>query len=121
MRERRHHLLGEAAQRLTPASSVEKQISRAQVLERLKLRDDFVGRTVESACFGGLVRVRVGHDARPVLAVRTLREPVYALPSSHPRLDRLLSFSPCHNNIDRTSDADTHRIKNPPVCFNGSL
>ena len=56
-----------------------------------------------------------------VLAVRTLREPVYALPSSHPRLDRLLSCSPCHNNIDRTSDADTHRIENPPVCFNGSL
>src|SRR6266851_517066 len=121
MRERRHHLLGEAPQRLNTAGGVKKQIFRTDVLERLEPGDDFVGRAVEGACFGGLVSVRVGHDARLVLAVRTLREPVYALPSSHPRLDRLFSFIPSHNNIDGPSDADTHRIEDPLVCFNGSF
>src|SRR5216684_9149400 len=79
MRERWHHLLGEAPQRLNPAGGVKKQIFRTDVPERLELGDDFVGQTVQCACFGGLVCIRVGHDARFVLAVRTLREPVYAL------------------------------------------
>src|SRR6266851_3838795 len=64
MRERRHHLLGEAPQRLNPAGGVKKQIFRTDVLERLELGDDLVGRTVEGARFGGLVCIRVGHDAR---------------------------------------------------------
>jgi len=33
MQKRRHHLLGEAAQRLNPAGSVEKQIFRTDGLE----------------------------------------------------------------------------------------
>jgi metallo-beta-lactamase superfamily protein len=86
------------------------------------------GAELDDELQGGREDRRAGHGTCPEEVMddpARLRETAAGMtvprPTSHPRLDRLLSFSACHNNIDGTSDANTHRVEDPPVCFNRSL
>src|SRR5881296_3831083 len=109
--ERRHDLLREAAQRLDPTRAVEQDVFGTEVAQRLELDGDLVRRAVERARFGGLERIRVGHDGRLVLSVRTLREVVDASPRRHACLERLLTLGGRHRHVDRARDRDAHRVE----------